>query len=98
MSPEPTPWPALGSQSALERRSGSANPLERLNNENQTPIARCRDPSPTPLRPSAWWGPIFTNTHDEWQATGRRYLSEDFMVQLDARNTTLATTEPTVGK
>ena len=66
----------------------STNPLERLNKE----VKRRTDvvgvfPNPAALLRLA--GAVLVEAHDEWAATGRRYLSENSMAQLAAM--TLAT-------
>ena len=42
-------------------------------------------------------GAILADLHDEWQATDRRYLSEDSMSQLYPPRDSLATAELTPG-
>ena len=42
-------------------------------------------------------GAILADMHDEWQTTGRRYLSADFITQLTGQHATLAPAELTVG-
>ena len=42
-------------------------------------------------------GAILADLHDEWQATDRRYLSEDSMSLLCPECDTIATAELTVG-
>ena len=42
-------------------------------------------------------GAILADTHDEYQATDRRYLSEDSMNQLQHPPDTITTAELTVG-
>ena len=42
-------------------------------------------------------GAILADLHDEWQASDRRYLSEDSMSQLYPQRGSLATAELTAG-
>ena len=42
-------------------------------------------------------GAILADLHDEWQASNRRYLSEDSMAQLYPERDTIATAELTPG-
>ena len=42
-------------------------------------------------------GAILADLHDEWQASDRRYLSEDSMSQLRPQRDSLATAELTAG-
>ena len=61
----------------------STNPLERINTEIKR---RSRMVGIFPNKPSAirLLGAILSDCHDEWQATERRYLSEDSMSLLYA--------------
>jgi len=70
----------------------STNPLERVNKE----IKRRTDvvgvfPNPAALLRLA--GSVLVETHDEWQVSERRYLSEETMAKLQANPDTQPTTE-----
>lgn len=74
------------------RQIWSTNPIERLNKE----IKRRTDvvgvfPNPAALLRLA--GAVLVEQHDEWEASTRRYLSEDSMRQLDALNDALTETD-----
>ena len=69
------------------RQIWSTNPLERLNKE----VKRRTDvvgifPNPASLHRLT--GAVLMETHDEWQASDRRYLSEQSMSELTARTPT----------
>ena len=74
----------------------STNPLERINKEIKR---RSRVVGIFPNEASAirLVGAILADLHDEWQATDRRYLSEDSMSLLYPQRDTIATAELTVG-
>ena len=74
----------------------STNPLERINKEIKR---RSRVVGIFPNEASAirLVGSILTDLHDEWQATERRYLSEDSMSLLYPERDTIATAELTAG-
>ena len=74
----------------------STNPLERINKEIKR---RSRVVGIFPNEASAirLVGAILADLHDEWQATDRRYLSEDSMSLLYPERDSLATAELTVG-
>ena len=74
----------------------STNPLERINKEIKR---RSRVVGIFPNEASAirLVGAILADLHDEWQATDRRYLSEDSMSLLYPERDTLVTAELTVG-
>ncbi len=74
----------------------STNPLERINKEIKR---RSRVVGIFPNEASAirLVGAILADLHDEWQATDRRYLSEDSMSQLYPQRDSLATAELTAG-
>ena len=72
----------------------STNPLERVNKEIKR---RSRVVGIFPNEASAirLVGAILADLHDEWQATDRRYLSEDSMSQLRREPATVTTAELT---
>ena len=72
----------------------STNPLERINKETKR---RSRVVGIFPNEASAirLVGAILGDLHDEWQATDRRYLSEDSMSLLYPERDTIATAELT---
>jgi len=74
----------------------STNPLERINKEIWR---RSRVVGIFPNEASAirLVGAILADLHDEWQATDRRYLSEDSMSLLYPERDTIATAELTAG-
>ena len=74
----------------------STNPLERINKEIKR---RSRVVGIFPNEASAirLVGAILADLHDEWQASDRRYLSEDSMSQLYPQRDSLATVELTAG-
>ena len=74
----------------------STNPLERINKEIKR---RSRVVGIFPNKASAirLVGAILADLHDEWQATDRRYLSEDSMSLLNPQRDTIATAELTPG-
>lgn len=75
----------------------STNPLERINKEIKR---RSRVVGIFPNEASAirLVGAILADLHDEWQASERRYLSEDSMSQLYPQRDTIATAELTAGQ
>ena len=74
----------------------STNPLERINKEIKR---RSRVVGIFPNEASAirLVGSILADLHDEWQATDRRYLSEDSMSLLYPQRDTITTAELTAG-
>ena len=74
----------------------STNPLERINKEIKR---RSRVVGIFPNEASAirLVGAILADLHDEWQATDRRYLSEDSMSLLHPQRDNLTTAELTPG-
>lgn len=74
----------------------STNPLERINKEIKR---RSRVVGIFPNEASAirLVGAILSDLHDEWQASDRRYLSEDSMSLLYPERDSLATAELTAG-
>ena len=74
----------------------STNPLERINKEIKR---RSRVVGIFPNEASAirLVGAILADLHDEWQASDRRYLSEDSMSPLHPQRDSLATAELTAG-
>ena len=74
----------------------STNPLERINKEIKR---RSRVVGIFPNEASAirLVGAILADLHDEWQATDRRYLSEDSMSLLYPQRDNLTTAELTAG-
>ena len=74
----------------------STNPLERINKEIKR---RSRVVGIFPNEASAirLVGAILADLHDEWQASDRRYLSEDSMSQLHPQRDSLTTAELTAG-
>ena len=74
----------------------STNPLERINKEIKR---RSRVVGIFPNEASAirLVGAILADLHDEWQASDRRYLSEDSMSLLYPERDTIATAELTAG-
>ena len=74
----------------------STNPLERINKEIKR---RSRVVGIFPNEASAirLVGAILADLHDEWQATDRRYLSEDSMSLLYPQRDSLTTAELTAG-
>ena len=74
----------------------STNPLERINKEIKR---RSRVVGIFPNEASAirLVGAILADLHDEWQASERRYLSEDSMSLLYPQRDSLATAELTAG-
>ena len=74
----------------------STNPLERINKEIKR---RSRVVGIFPNEASAirLVGAILADLHDEWQASDRRYLSEDSMSLLYPERDNLATAELTAG-
>ena len=74
----------------------STNPLERINKEIKR-RARVVGIFPNEAAAVRLVGAILADTHDEWQATDRRYLSEHSMNQLQPPPDTIGTAELTVG-
>ena len=74
----------------------STNPLERINKEIKR-RSRVVGIFPNEAAAVRLVGAILADTHDEWQATDRRYLSEHSMTQLQPPPDTIETAELTVG-
>ena len=94
--PEPRSWPSPGSPRPTGEKSWSTNPLERINKEIKR---RSRVVGIFPNEASAirLVGAILADLNDEWQASERRYLSEDSMSLLYPQRDSLATAELTAG-
>ena len=74
----------------------STNPFERINKEIKR-RSRVVGIFPNEASGIRLVDAILTDFHDEWQATDRRYLSEDSMNQLYPQRDTLVTAELPVG-
>ena len=74
----------------------STNPFERINKEIKR-RSRVVGIFPNEASGIRLVGAILADFRDEWQATDRRYLSEDSMNQLYPQRDTLVTAELTVG-
>ena len=74
----------------------STNPLERINKEikRRSRVVGIFPNEASAIRPV---GAILANLHDEWQATDRRYLSEDSTRLLYLERDNRATAELTTG-
>ena len=74
----------------------STNPFERINKEIKR-RSRVVGIFPNEASGIRLFGAILADLRDEWQATDRRYLSEDSMNQLYPQRDTLVTAELPVG-
>ena len=74
----------------------SSNPFERINKEIKR-RSRVVGIFPNEASGIRLVGAVLADFGDEWQATDRRYLSEDSMNQLFPQRDTLVEADPTVG-